>query len=211
VTGLREAFLAAVAAWNIYILPVILAVVVGVVARRGGGRAGVVRRVGLAHLGLALGSALRVAEELWAYRLMGIFPENPVTGLPGSVLALLCDVPVGLGLLALRPWARGAGLALAAFRTALAGYVLAWSWGYGASFDWTEWPRLAVARALPPFALLVLLRPVRGRDGAGPGPASAWVAAVALGFLVVLGSAVVTDAVDFALRVIAELAAGPGP
>jgi hypothetical protein len=227
---LDEALIAAVELWNLFGLPVLLVgVIVGtiVVARRHGAsgapswsdRRRVVRQIGLIHIGLALWGLTTVVDELGAYRTMGIFPSNPVTGLYGSVLGIMVDVPVGLGLLGLRRWARWAAVVLAAVRVGLAGLLTSWIWQFGASLDPTEWPRVAVARALPLFLLFVLLTPGAARAMKHVGPMAnltpgRFDGAIAMAtrlFLIVLGSVVVTDAVTWAIRSAAELLGSAGP
>jgi hypothetical protein len=219
-----------VALWNVYALPAVLAAVavVSLVRGRGGGVGDarpwadprrVVRRVGLMHYGLALWSLTTVASELWAARAMGVLPSNPVTGLFGSTLALLIDAPLGAGLRGFWRGARWGAVVVAAFRTVVAAWVTAFSRQFGAVVDLDEWPRYAVARALPPFLLFVLLLPstaraFRSRDATppapAPGPFGAAVALISRLFLVVVASVVVTDAVDAAARAAVEWAAGDG-
>jgi hypothetical protein len=214
---LDDALVTAIAAWNLFGLPALLmAVATGtlVAAKRAkigsalgpawSDRRRVVRQFGWIHIGLALWGLTTVVDELWTYRTMGIFPSNPVTGLFGSLLGILVDVPIGLGLLALRRWARWAAVVLAAVRVWIAWWVVSWIWKFGAALDPTEWPRTAVGRVLPVFLLFVLLLPgtARAVKHAEP-PAGRLDGVVALAtrlFLVVLGSVVVTDAIDWVAR-----------
>ena len=79
----------------------------------------------------------------------------------------------------------------------------------------SDWPHQALAKALPVFALVTLSLPATKRafrafhstEVAPPEPTpgrSEALALVSLGFLVVLGSVVVTDALDAAARAWAE-------
>jgi hypothetical protein len=216
-TSLWEGFVQGVAAWNVFVLPVLLLAVA--IARARAERApGALRRVGrrlgLIHLGLAAWSLTRVVDELWAYRSMGIFPSNPLTGFAGSLLAIALDLPVGLGLRALRPWARRAALLLATFRLALTALVLFWTWSHGAVVDLTEWPRQALSVALPPFSLAALLWPgmktiFHDHEAVDRPSRYSWIfSLVASLFLIALGTIVAADAVDWLLRAVSELAEG---
>ena len=220
-SSIADGFAEAVAAWDVFGLPALVAAVVFAVAwlhrgREGeGGRLVAVRRLGVIHLGLAVWSVVRVVEEVRAHRVMGIYPSNPVSGLPGSLLAVAVDVPVGLALWRLWSWGRGAGLSVEGFRTVLAVAVAAWSVQYGAAFAASDWPHQALTKALPAFALATLSLPATRRafrarhssEVQPPAPTplrSEALALAALGFLVVVGSVVVTDALDVAARAWAE-------
>lgn len=204
-----ETFLNAVAAWNLYGLPALLLLTAAIGWRRGS-PSRTVRRLGLFHLGLAAWSATRALDESLAYRVMGIFPSNPITGLFGSLLAVACDLPVGIGLLRLSRRARWPAAALALFRMILAILVARWAWVHGAAVDPTEWPRHALTYLGPLVGLAVLTAP--GTAGAFRGddrPSGRWGGAVGLASLLavaILGSVVATDALDLGLRAAADTA-----
>jgi len=223
--------LSAVAYWNVYGLPALLAVV-SVVSlarsqRRDGGaeldapsawtdRRLMVRRIGLMHYGLAFWSLTTVADEFWAARDQGFSHANPITVVAALATALI-DIPLGAGLRRFRPGARWAALGFAAVRWTLAVWVTMIVGQSGGTFDPTEWPRFAAARVTPAFELLALLLPAtarvfqtRGADG--PNAESGLVdRLLALGsrlFLVVVVSAAATDALDWAVRAAVEMSAG---
>jgi hypothetical protein len=213
-----------VSAWNLLGLPTMLvAVLIGTVAASrypGSGpdqrlgrmsRRRVVRLIGMCHFGLACWGLTTVAGELWAYRTMGIFPSNPVTGLPGSLVAIAVDVPVGIGLWCLWRWARWGAVVLATIRVALAVIAMRYVWVHGAVVDLTEWPRFVVARAAPFLFLLVLLLPSTARAVKTPKNTvlepqrGDLVILIAMRlFAIVLGSVVATDALDWTVRTVAE-------
>lgn len=205
----RERFVEGVAAWNTFGLPPLL-VALAVWRWRSEGSLGALARgagrLGLIHLGLAAWSLTRVVDELWAYRAMGILPSNPLTGLAGSLLAISLDLPLGLGLWNLRRWSRRLGLAVTVGRVAIGAFVLRWTWNHGAVVDLTEWPRLALSYGLPLLGLVALAWPgmagvFRGEREEGSDSRGAKALAVtSLLALVVLGSVVLTDAADWALR-----------
>jgi hypothetical protein len=196
-----------IAVWNLFGLPVLLEAVAIVATRRAGAGvqtdpAQVVRRVGLINYGLALWGLTTVVSELWAYRVMGIFPANPIEGFHGSLLMIAADVPIGFGLRRLwRGW-RWAAIVLTLVRLGLKILLNSLTWPYGLQVDPTEWPRVVVSNVLPPVLVVVLLLPSTARafrkstDRAPP----RWVAILVLLLLVVLGSVVVTDAVDWTIR-----------
>ena len=216
----------AVGLWNLIGLPALLAgvVVVALVGLRRGGdrswadRRHLVRILGLIHYGFALWSLTVVVAEVWAYRTMGVFPTNPATGLHGSLLAITLDVPIGLGLRRYWRLARWAAILLAGLRMAIAGMVVWYIGKFGVVFDVYEWPRFAVARVLPLFMLGVLLLPGTARlfRGAGrenetaPGSRDLALALLARLFLIMLGSVVLTDALDWALRTLVEITGSAG-
>jgi hypothetical protein len=221
---LDDALALSVSAWNLIGVPtMLLAVLVGTLVasqRRAGkpdpaparsDRRRVVRLIGLCHVGLALWCLTTVTGELWAYRTMGIFPSNPVTGLPGSLVAMAVDVPVGVGLCFLWRWARWGAVVLAAIRVAFAVIAIRYVWVHGAVVDWAEWPRFVVARAMPFFFLVVLLLP--GTAQAVDTPKSTVLEpqrgdlltlVMTRLFAVLLGSVVATDVLDWAIRTVVE-------
>ena len=210
-----DAILAVVSAWNVFGLPALLMVVAAWSWRSNlvhGGRGATVRRLGLVHYGLALWTAAWLAGELRSYAGQGGFPANPwVTALPWVSFGAACDLAVGFGLRGLRRGARPAAVALALWRTALDILVTAVAMQHGATIDWTEWPRLAVSYVLAPFLLVVLLLPrtaraFRERDiptDPPPTPDTA-LGLVARLMAVVVGSVALTDALDTALRFLAD-------
>jgi hypothetical protein len=206
----------ALAFWNLYGLPLLL--MLAAIAwfwRRDEAdrddRRVAIRRLGLSHYGLALWGLITIAAEVWEAHAsgQGIYPSNPVTGLYGSVIATLLDVPIGFGLRRLWRAARWAALAPAIVRVAFGVWATSWIWTYGATFDPADWPTFTAARLLPVFAMILLLWPGTGRVFRGSEPAVSsridmLFALVALLFLSVLGSVVVTDAADRLIRAVVE-------
>lgn len=208
-----DAFAAGVPVWNLFGLPALIATVLlwrAVWGRGTATRALVVRRVALTLLVLAAWSLVRIVEEAWRSRTMGILPSNPLTGLPGSLVALACDLPVGVGLLFLRRWAGRLGAVFAAVRGLAGVAVVAWSVQFGATYDASEWPTQVALRVVPLVTLFTLLLPrtrklFHDSDPAEPAtPANPVsdtpLALVWLALMVVTLSAAATDALDFGLR-----------
>jgi hypothetical protein len=221
-----DAILTVVAAWNVFGLPALLAVVAVASSlarsrakaneqalRDSRGRAATVRKIGLIHYGLALWAAVWLAGELRSYAEQGGFPANPVfTEMPWLTLGALCDLAVGFGLRRLSRRARVAAALLALWRSGLDVLFAVVGWRHGATLDWTEWPRLAVSYALPPFLAVVLLLPgssraFRTRDDNTDAPPTRldWSLSLLVRlWLVVIGSVVATDALDTALRFVGD-------
>jgi hypothetical protein len=208
-----DAFAAGVAVWNLFGLPALIATVLlwrAVWGRGPATRALVVRRVGLTLLLLAAWSLVRVVEEAWRSRTMGILPSNPLTGLPGSVVMLACDLPAGLGLLFLRRWAGRLGVVVAAIRVLTGVAVVTWAVQFGATYDVSEWPAQTALRVVPLATLFTLLLPrtralFHDSDPPEPVPpttpaSDTTLALVWLALMVVTLSVAVTDALDFGLR-----------
>lgn len=216
-----EAWVRAVALWNVAGLPALLiAAAAATLTRRRADwadRRRVVRQLGLMHYGLAAWSLTTVVDEFWASRAQGFAGTNVVAVVP-ALVSVLVDPPLGFGLRRFRRAARWAAVAFGTLRWTLVVWLTAIGRQFGASLDWTEWPRLAAGRALPAFVLVALLLPATGRafaargdepaPGPEPGPVDRAVALASRLFLVVLGSAVATDALDWAVRAAGEVAAG---
>jgi hypothetical protein len=218
---IESAWVSAVALWNTVGLPVVLAVPTAstlVKGARGASwwaeRRRVIRNVGLMHFGLALWAVLGVLDEAWAAREQGVSHANPIVVMT-AVIATAIDLPVGLGLRRFWRGARWGSIVFNLLRWTLAVWLTMVVGGFGATFDPTEWPRLAVGRVVPAFVLVALLLPRTGRAfRPEPGPPAETPAnrtdlvltLAARLFLVVLASVVVVDALDLALRVTIEAA-----
>jgi hypothetical protein len=219
-----DAILTVVTAWNVFGLPALLAVVAVVSSwswananeqtlREFLGRAATIRKIGLVHYGLTLWAAVWLAGELRSSAEQGGLPANLLfTALPWVTLGALCDLAVGFGLRRLSRTARVAAVVLALWRSGLDVLFAVVGWRHGATLDWTEWPRLAVSYALPPFLVVVLLLPgtahaFRTRDGNTDAPPTRLDRSLGLLvrlWLVVIGSVVATDALDAALRFVGD-------
>ena len=215
---IHEAWLKAVAVWNVFGLPALLGVVAAVALVRARaaegaswlGRRGVVLRIGRIHDLLALWSLLTVADELWAARGQGFSRANPFVVVP-ALGAVIIDGLLGRGLRRFRPAARWVALVVAALRWTLAVWLTVTFGAFGGSIDPTEWPRLAVSRVLPAFLFVALLLPAtarvfqaRGAVDPPPGKAGAVLALGSRLFVVLLGSIVLIDALDLAIRAAVE-------
>ena len=201
-----------VSAWNCLGLPALLAVC-GILLLRREDRAAwadrrrSVRVIGLIHYGLALWSILAVGSALWAARAMEAVAAQVILGEVAPALPIAFDVPLGFGLRRLNRWARWAALPVWLLRTVFAAWLVSLAWRYGAVFDVTEWPSAFAARVMPLIVLAVLLLPGTGRalrkdpeEGTTPGKTDVVAALVVRGMLVVLGSVVLTDLIDFLVR-----------
>lgn len=180
-----------------------------------------VRRIGLVNYGLALRALVMVVPEFQAYAATGSFWSiAPIdVGVPLIVAAV--SVPIGLGLRRLRGGARWGEILWSAFYSALTLGLSVWMWNLGAHVDAGEWPALAVSKVLPPFLLVVMLLPGTGKVVSAEYRAlvartpelssrpvrRSIVSALVLGFLVIVVSVVIVDALDWAFRVRTEMAA----
>ena len=208
----------AIEGWNVFGLPALLAFLVFLSLKKHeeGDRAKSVARLGQTHLALAFWSLTTIVSELWAYRAMGIFPTNPITGLFGSTILLVVDLLIGFGLLRRSKVARWAAIFWSLFRTALAVFVAVWFWQYAHRIDWTEWPRDLLYWGFPPFAIVVLLAPGTWRVFRKPHTDEIssddkrlpLLSTLALLVLAVALSAGLTDALDWSIRTIAETMLG---
>jgi hypothetical protein len=226
-------FVNLVAWWNVYGLPVLLAVVAIAVLIRSRSRPApttgrdssrIVWRIGLIHCALAFQAWIFLAQALLTMRTMGI-PESvvsPVTGLIDTVV----NPVLAIGLLRRRPRARRLAIAWYAMRSLLGILVMVWRWYYLVPLDLATWPELAVSRIMPLFLFVVMLLPRINRvfvHEAKPGPLNAetgdpepgsalleptirWpvVSLATLLFLIVGCSNLVVDAADWGYRLAFE-------
>jgi len=223
-------FLTLVAWWNLYLLPALLALVVGALlihrrlrpasmAGRDGVRA--IRRIALIHFVLGLRSLIQLVQELQTVSTMGIFQSNPVSNL-ATVLGVLMNPLLGLGLWRLRPGARRWAIVWYVLWSLMAAGMTYWIWRYHAVVDPARWPDDLVDKALPWFLLLVMLLPQTRRlfspgllseahrqpgetplEQATPPSQRAWpiLSHVVIVFLIVACSTLVVDAADWIYRV----------
>ena len=217
IDNINELLIRVIEGWNVFGLPALLVFLAVLSARNSSGDAEregqkTVALLGRVHLALAFWSLTTIVSELWAYRAMGIFPTNPITGLFGSTIMMIADLLIALGLL--RRWRLIRWLAIfwSLFRTALAVFVAVWFWQYSHRIDWTEWPRDLLYWGFPPFEIVVLLMPSTSRvfrktpleDVPTSEPRFPLLSTCVLVFLAVALSAGLTDAVDWSVRTIAE-------
>jgi hypothetical protein len=220
-------FLTIVAWWNLYGLPMLLAVAaVVVLARRRARPARVdglvtdgalaVSRIGLIHYGLALRAGIFLAQELLSMRTMGI-PASPVILVPAAV-GVIINPLLGLGLRRRPPRRRTRRCAAAwyTFLSVLAIYSTYWLWRFNPDIDPARWPDNLVWLGLPVFLWVAILLPRTGRAFAStasphpsdrqppPPPGWPWVSLPTLLFLIVLSSTVAVDAIDWFHRMATE-------
>jgi hypothetical protein len=159
-------FLTLVTLWNLYGLPLVLAVVaIGVMIRRrltSSAAAGLdglrtVRLIGLIHYALALRSLVQLMQELLTLRAMGI-PESIAT-LTTCALSVLVNPLLGLALRHRPPRARRWAISWYAFLSLIAVRVTFWLWRYHVEVDPARWPDHLVGYGLPLFLLGVMLLP----------------------------------------------------
>ena len=220
-------FLTLVAWWNLYGLPALLVIVVAVVVVKVWRHAApsgmvdgalAVRRVGLIHYGLALRALIFLIQELLTMRTMGVAESFVI--LITSAIGVVINPLLGLGLRRRPPriWTRRLAIAWYSFLSAIAIYTTYWLWSFNPSIDPARWPDNLVWLGLPVFLLVVMLLS-RTRRAFGSGqqrpapepstPERPWVSLPALLFLIVLGSTVAVEAVDWAYRTATEPAVLP--
>ncbi|MGO9471128.1 MAG: hypothetical protein ACLQIB_28605 [Isosphaeraceae bacterium] len=226
-------FITLVAWWNLFLLPVLLALVVGtLVIRRRLRPAGfacqgdvrTIRRIGLMHFVLGLRALIYLAQELQTVGTMGIFQSNPVSNLI-TVLGIVINPLLGIGIWRLRPGARRFAIVWYVLWSLTAAGVTYWILHYGAFVDPADWPDHLVGKALPWFLLLVMLLPQTRRlfspelkpeadrqaretpvEEAARPPQRAWpiLAGLVIVLLTVTCSTLVVDAADWIYRMVAE-------
>lgn len=203
---LDEALLALAWSWNLFGLPLLLIVATARCAQAE--RRPDTRDLGWIHFGLASWSLIWLCQALWASRGMGFVAAHFALDVLLPILSIVVNLPIGLGLLRRNRWARRAAIGCMALRAAFGLWSASWV-QYGATLDWTEWPRLVVEHVLPVWVLLVLLLPGTARafrrEAVPPIKPSWFDAALALPtrwLLVILGSVVVLDALDLSARVL---------
>jgi len=226
-------FLTLVAWWNLYLLPALLALVIGaVVIRRRlrpdglGVQDGVrtIKRIGLIHFVLGLRALIVLVQELQAFRTMGIFQSNPISNL-AAVLGVLINPLLGIGLRRLNPGARRWAIAWYVLWSLMAAGTTYWIWHYHALVNPADWPDHLVGKALPWFLLFVMLLPQTRRlfspglkfeaarqaaeipsDEVALPSQRAWpiLSRVVVVLLIVACSTLVVDAADWIYRIVAE-------
>jgi len=164
--SIEWSFLTLVTLWNLYGLPLLLAVVAGavVIRRRSTSRAAAgldglrtVRLIGLIHYALALRSLCQLTQELLTLRAMGI-PES-FANLITCALAVLVNPLLGLGLRHRPPRARRWAISWYAFLSLFAIGATLWLWRYHVEVDPARWPDHLVGYGLPLLLLGVMLLP----------------------------------------------------
>jgi hypothetical protein len=191
---LDETLLAIAWYWNLFGLPVVL--VAATVWRARGEHRSVARDLGWIFIGMACWSLIWLGQALWAARGMGFVAAHLVLDLLVPLISAMVNLPIGFGLLRLNRWARWVAIPWCALRAAFGIYTASLV-RYGSTLDWTEWPRLFVEHALPAAVFLLLLLP------GPPIEQSRFHQAIALltrWLLVIVGSVVVLDALDFSAR-----------
>ena len=122
------------------------------------------------------------------------------------------NVLIGLGLRRLARWAWVGALILGTIRAGFTGWLLWMSWQFGGTFNFDEWPTLVSTRILPAIMLVILLLPGTWRalkpiaeDEVTPGKLDVIAAIFSRGALIILASAVLTDAIDALVRALTSL------
>ncbi len=213
--SLDSAWRWSVSAWNCLGLPLLLVAYSILLFRRSeperwADRRRSVRLIGLIHYGLALWSITAVGSALWAARVMEAVAAQVVLSEVAPAIPIAIDLPLGFGLRRLNRWARWLALPVWLLRTVFAAWLVSLGWRYGAAFDVTEWPSAFAARVMPLIVLVVLLLPGTGRalrknaeEKATPGKGDVVIALAVRWLLIVLGSVVLTDAIDCLVRALA--------
>ena len=226
-------FVTVVECWNLYGLPVLLALVaIAVLVRRRSrpepsglsDSQRIVRRIGLIHCVLAAQALIVLVQALLTMRTMGI-PESFVSPIAG-LLETLVNPVLAIGLLRRRSLTRRLAIVWYAIRSLLGILIIAWRWYYQVPIDLATWPELLVSRIMPLFLFVVMLLPRIKRvfvKGAKPGPLTAqtsdtelapplaespigWpvVSLATLLLLIVAGSNLVVDTADWGYRLAFE-------
>jgi hypothetical protein len=226
-------FVTVVECWNLYGLPVLLALVALAVLVRRPSRPEpsglsdsqrIVRRIGLIHCALATQALIVFVQALLTMRTMGI-PESFVSPIAG-LLETLVNPVLAIGLLRRRSLTRRLAIVWYAIRSLLGILIIAWRWYYQVPFDLATWPELLVSRIMPLFLFVVMLLSRIKRvfvKGAKPGPLAAqtsetelalplaeapigWpvVSLATLLLLIVAGSNLVVDTADWGYRLAFE-------
>ncbi len=178
-----------------------------------------VRRIGLLNYGLALRALVMVIPEFQGYFLSGNFSSIAILNIGVPLVVAAMNAPIGVGLRYLRPWARWAEVAWNILFGVLALLLFFWHWHHGATVPLAEWPEIALSKVLPLFLLLVMLsrgtsRVVSAEHRAliaktpdlskAPAPPSV-VSSLTLGFLVIVGSVLIVNTLDWGIRIRPEL------
>jgi hypothetical protein len=181
-----------------------------------------VRRIGLLNYGLALRSLSIAVPEVQSYFALGGFRLFPVVDIALPVVFAVVNLGIGLGLRRLRLGARWAEVAWNGLVAAIALMWSAWVWGHGGFIDWRNWPDFTVSRVLPVFLVVVMFLPRTAavvsaehraliartlQVGGRPPTRRSIVGAFSLGFLVIVGTVVVLNVLDWVFRVRFEFAA----
>jgi len=235
--GAQWDFITLVAWWNLYLLPALLALVIGALLihrrLRPAGITGLdgvrtIRRIALVHFVLGLRSLIHLSQELQTLGTMGIFQSNPVSNLI-TVLGVVINPLLGIGLRRLRPRARRWAIAWYVLGSLTAAGVTYWIWRYHALVEPADWPDHLIGKALPWFLLIVMFLPQTRRvfsprpvPDANPqaGETSSenavrcsqrdWpiLGRLVVVILIVACSTLVVDAVDWIYRLVAEPESG---
>lgn len=183
-----------------------------------------VRRIGLLNYGLALRSLSIAVPEVQSYFALGGFRLLPVVDIALPVVFAVVNLGIGLGLRRLRRGARWAEVAWNGLVAAIALVWTSWVWRHGGFVAWRDWPDFAVSRVLPLFLLVVMLLPRTAavvsaehralvartpQVGRRPPARRSVVGALSLGFLVIVGTVVVLNVLDWIFRVRFEFEAMP--
>ncbi len=159
-------FITLVAWWNLYGLPVLLALVAIAALIRSRSRPAttdgqdgsqIVRRIGLIHCALAIQALIFLVQALLTMRTMGI-PESFVSPIAGLIDTVVNPV-LAIGLLRRRSSSRRLAIVWYAIRSLLGILIIAWRWYYQVPFDLATWPELAVSRIMPLVLFVIMLLP----------------------------------------------------
>jgi hypothetical protein len=161
-------FLTLVDCWNLYALPVLLAVVAVALTIRARARSRraasawcdgsrTVLLVGLIHLALALGAWISLAQELRSVFATGN-AESHFSLVSAFIRSLVYPI-LAIGLVRRRPWARRLAIAWNAFLALLAVLVVAWLYYYRVGIDIAAWPEQVVPKIRPFFLVVVMFMP----------------------------------------------------
>ena len=152
--------------WNVYGLPVLLALVAIALVIRARSRPAtttsrecsqIVFRIWLIHFALAIQALIFLIQALLTMRTMGI-PESFVSPVAGLIDTVVNPV-LAVGLLRRSSLTRRLAIAWYTIRSLLGILIIAWRWYYQVPFDLATWPELAVSRVMPLFLLTLMLLP----------------------------------------------------
>ncbi|MHC5538815.1 hypothetical protein ACYOEI_11385 [Singulisphaera rosea] len=180
-----------------------------------------VRRIGLLNYGLALQAVVSIVPEIQNYLATGSFWSFAVVAVYVPMIVIAVNVVIALGLRRLHAWARWMEVVWNLLTLAVTLPLEAWRWRFGAALVPSEWPeRIAVLNVLPFFLVVVMLLPGTARvvsakhraliaetpGATGEPTRRSVVSSLTLGFLIILGSIVILNAIDWVIRIRPEMA-----
>jgi hypothetical protein len=175
------------------------------------------------NLTASLRAIVMLVPRLQAYLVLGEYGSIPFIDIGVPILAVIANVPIGLGVRRLRSWGRWGEVAWNGVVAALVLLLSVLLWHYGEAVYASDWPDIAVAKVLPGFLLVLMFLPGTARVVSAehralmartPGVAKrpvrcTLVSALTIGFLVILVSVVIRDALDWIVRARFEIGAVP--